>query len=125
MRISSTFYDEKQKKKVVYIINEHGDIVDQTEDIIHEKYTKIREDWIEKEMKKRNYGYKDQAELSYDVMYPKIRAPLMGIVFQEMSGKKKVSVVALDDKGATVYSGDTKKKIKDPVKYLEKERRSD
>lgn len=51
--------------------------------------------------------YKDHAELGRDVMYAFIRAALFSVVLQEHG----ISVIALGEKGTTVYKGTKTKKV--------------
>lgn len=72
---------------------------------------------------------KSHAALGESVMYPYIRVPLMGMMWDELgkeedkkTGKKseKGGIVALHDDGsATMYSGKKKRKIKNLTKALE------
>jgi hypothetical protein len=66
--------------------------------------------------------YKNQAGVAQDVLYPYIRAILMGLAFQELSPKKKGKVLALNEDGSvTEYPAG--KKHKDFATAIKSKRR--
>lgn len=66
---------------------------EETNDLVYEE----KEDYIA------------HADLAHSVLYPVVRAPLMAMPMKEISDQD-ISVIGLNDEGATEYKGDKKKK---------------